>query len=527
MSDHPPRVSDHPPGVSDHSHMQRAAPEQDGGVLPPTTSGIGLLDFYGSEEADLSMPRYDSRTVTPGDTFVAITGLTQDGHDHIAQAIERGAATIVLERDAAFTRDEAATHGVHRLLVRNTRRALAELSEIYFGHPSRALRLIGVTGTNGKTTVTHLIRQLLEARGERTGLIGTVGIEIGHESLPATHTTPESRDLSELLALMVQRGVTTCIMEVSSHALALDRVAALDYDIAVFTNLTRDHLDFHHTMEAYAAAKKRLFDGLKDTAIAVVNADDPAAMLMIADTVANAHTFGLNTSADLVGHLEPPTARGIDLVIEKRYSDESARFEAPLIGAFNASNLLAAVGALYFGVEGETLQVLSERASALRAPRGRFETVPLPGGVTAIVDYAHTPDALENVLRTLHSLEHHGRIVTVFGCGGDRDRTKRPLMGAIAAEHSDAVILTSDNPRSEDPNAIITEIERGIPTASRSRVTIEPDRAAAIARAIRGATAGDLILIAGKGHETYQIIGSVREHFDDREVLLRFASERG
>ena len=488
--------------------------------------GIGLLDLFG--KAGPSRPEYDSRNAKTGDTFVAVRGFAMDGHQFIPQAIANGARTIVLDNDSAFSREDAEKSGVARLLVENSRRALAILSEQYFDFPSTKLRLIGVTGTNGKTTVAHLIRQLLAARGETIGLIGTTGIFIGSEEIPATHTTPESRDISELLSRMIEGAATTCVMEVSSHALALERVAALDFDIAVFTNLTQDHLDFHHTMQAYFEAKKKLFDGLKDTAVAITNADDLRGFDIVSDTVANVHSYGICKEAgairaDLMACDVNLYAEGTTFQVEKRYSEERALFESPLVGAFNVENTLAAVSALYFGVEGCSLGTLAELIRSVKPARGRFDRIKLTNGASAIVDYAHTPDALQNVLETLHEIRTPGaRIITIFGCGGDRDHGKRPQMGEIATHLSDFVILTNDNPRSENPRTIIEDILSGIQQTDRRNVEVEEDRVRAIRSGIGMAKPGDIVLVAGKGHENYQIIGAERRHFDDREEILKF-----
>ena len=392
--------------------------------------------------------------------------------------------------------------------------------------------MIGVTGTNGKTTVTNIIRQLLMLRGEKVGLMGTVSICIGEEEIPATHTTPESRDLSELLARMVAENVTTCVMEVSSHALALDRVAALDIGIAVFTNLTRDHLDFHITMEAYFGAKQKLFDTLKDTAIAITNADDPNGLPIVSNTVANVHAYGIrkedkSAHADLMAYDVTYSTEGTTFRIEKRYSDERAVFESPLAGKINVENVLAAASALYFGVEGFSLEALAGLIPKIQPVRGRFERVALKNGAYAIIDYAHTPDALQNVIETIRAIiPRASKIITIFGCGGERDKGKRPLMGEIASKLSDSVIITSDNPRSEDPRAIIDDIVAGIPQSEQNSVKIEPDRAKAIVLGLSLAKSGDIVLLAGKGHENYQIIGSQRKHFDDREEVLKFDKSR-
>ncbi len=491
---------------------------------------IGLLDLYEAGEADLSRPQYDSRSVRSGDAFFAIRGYETDGHQFIAKAIANGATVIVLEEDSAFTREDAKQANVSRLLVKNSRRALAFISEWAFGSPSAKLRMIGVTGTNGKTTVASIIRQLLTMRGEKVGLIGTIGNWVGEEEIPATHTTPESRDLSELLTRMVDENVTTCVMEVSSHALALERVAALDFDIAIFTNLTRDHLDFHHTMEEYLATKKKLFDHLKDTAIAITNVDDPNGLDIVADTRANIHSYGIRPNgtpahADLMAYDVELSAEGTRFRIEKRYSDERAIFDSPLAGTINVENILAATSALYFGVEGCSLDVVAGLIPKIQPVRGRFERIALKNGIQAIIDYAHTPDALRNVIEAIRAIiPATARIITIFGCGGDRDKGKRPQMGEIASNLSDRVIVTSDNPRSEDPLAIIDDILSGISGPKRKIIEIEPDRAKAIRMGLSNAKTGDIVLLAGKGHENYQVIGNERLHFDDREEVLKYDS---
>ncbi|MBS1904472.1 MAG: UDP-N-acetylmuramoyl-L-alanyl-D-glutamate--2,6-diaminopimelate ligase [Bacteroidetes bacterium] len=484
---------------------------------------VGVLALTGLQDADLSDPQYDSRAVKPGSTFFAIKGFQTDGHRFIADAIARGATVIVLEDADAFSEADAASANVSRLLVSSARKALAIISEEAFGSPSQKLRLIGVTGTNGKTTTTNVIRQFLELRGEKVGLIGTLGAYIGSESLGGTLTTPESRDLSAMLRQMVDSGVTTCVMEVSSIAVELERTAALDFDIAVFTNLTQDHLDFHKTMEAYASAKQKLFTGLKPNAVAITNADDEYGAFMIENTSANAHSYGQHDgsrfgSADILASNVEYSLRGTSFNVAKRYSDEEAVIASQLVGEFNVENMLAAISALYFGVEGCTLSVLAELSSQIRPVHGRFEQIELPGDSVAIVDYAHTPDALENVLKTIRSLAPHSTVTTIFGCGGDRDRTKRPLMGAIAERYSDEVIVTNDNPRTEDPKAIADEILTGFRSPKKAVVVL--DRAQAIRRAILSSQGDSVILIAGKGHEDYQIVGKEKRHFDDREQVL-------
>lgn len=483
---------------------------------------IGILAFNGSKDADLSDPQYDSRKVTHGSTFVAIKGFTHDGHSFIREAIEQGATTIVVEDAQAFSEEDAERLQVNRLLVEDSRKALAHLSEEAFGHPSKKLRLIGVTGTNGKTTTSNLIKQLLEHKGERTGLIGTLGVWIEKDFIPAEHTTPESRDLSALLAKMVTEGVTTCVMEVSSHSVILERISALDFDIAIFTNLTQDHLDFHKTMDAYARAKQQFFSSLKETAVAITNADDAHGAYMTEFSHANVHSYGKDDgtvfgNADIVASRLLGDIHGTSFTIRKRYSDEEANVASPLVGSFNVYNLLASISALYFGVEGCSLEFLAKASKNIEPVRGRFEQLALTNGAIAIIDYAHTPDALESVLQTIQELKEQGKVITVFGCGGDRDKSKRSLMGEAAKKLSDMVIVTSDNPRTEDPLSIINEILVGIRDVT--GVEMITDRNEAITHALSLCTEGDIILIAGKGHEDYQIIGKEKIHFSDREVV--------
>lgn len=485
---------------------------------------IGVRAIYGSQNADLSDPQYDSRNVKQGSAFFAIRGFAQDGHSFIAQAIEKGATCIILE-DEGYVRLSSA---VTWIIVENSRKALAIMSEDVFGFPSKKLQLIGVTGTNGKTTTTNLIKQLLEWQGEKVGLIGTLGVWIGSTFIEGTHTTPESRDISELLARMVKDGITTCIMEVSSHAIALGRVAALDFDIAVFTNITQDHLDFHKSFEEYAEAKQTFFTLLKNTAVAITNADDAYGHGMIEHSEANTHSYGIHDGsafgrADIVATIKSMKLTGSSFEVSKRYSEERAFFSTTLVGKFNISNTLAAASALYFGAEGFSLEVLAEGVRQLKPVRGRFEQIPLPNGALAIVDYAHTPDALENVLKSVRAIDTSvKRIITVFGCGGDRDRTKRPRMGAIAAELSEVAIVTSDNPRTENPQTIIEDIMKGIPGETLAVTEVQADRKGAIRQALSLAQANDVVVIAGKGHEDYQIIGKEKIHFDDREIVMQW-----
>ena len=470
-----------------------------------------------TQELEIREVRYDSRAVVPGDLFVAIRGNAVDGHRFINDAIHRGAVAVVLDDDAAI-HDSLCLHtGTAKVVVPDTRSALAVIAANLHGNPARRLTLVGVTGTNGKTTTTHLVRSVLEAAGMRTGLVGTIGVAVGDEVRPATHTTPESLELHGLLASMVTAGCTAAVMEVSSHALVQHRVAGVPFRVGVFTNLTPDHLDFHQTMESYAEAKQVLFRGLGAGTHAVINADDPHAETMIEGSAAQVLRYAIDHKADVRARSIRLGVRGT--AFELAAGGASTVVRSRLIGTFNVQNILAAwTTGIALGIPGEIIQ----QGIASSGPvRGRFEQISSPKGWTAIVDYAHTPDALAHCLRTIRELlpQDGGRIITVFGCGGDRDRTKRPAMGRIAADASDITIITSDNPRSEEPDAIIAEIAAGV-TPGRT-VHRETDRRRAIARALELARRGDVVLIAGKGHETYQVVGTSRKHFDDREEVER------
>ena len=472
-----------------------------------------------TQDVEVHAVQYDSRKIGRNDLFVAIPGTAVNGQRFVDEAIGRGATVVVLEDDAAVP-DALFLHThVVKIVVQNARKALAVIAANIHGRPSEHLRLIGVTGTNGKTTTTHLVRAALEAQGDRVGLIGTIQYDLGGEQIPATHTTPESLEVNALLARMVERGCTAAVMEVSSHALAQSRVHGLTFAAGVFTNLTQDHLDYHGTMDAYFDAKKKLFDQLPDGAVAVTNADDPRGDAIVEGTRARVLRYSMTHSADI-------TVRNLAMGVGGMQCElVTARAATPvqtmLTGRFNVANILGAFGAAVgMGVAPEAA---ARGIGGVRAVRGRFEQIVSPRGWTAIVDYAHTPDALENTLRTIRTLlgtDSGGKIITVFGCGGDRDRTKRPLMGAIASRMSDVTIVTSDNPRTEDPIAIIRDICAGVQPGA--AVQTEPERRAAIARALGMAAPGDVVLIAGKGHEDYQVVGTTRTHLDDREEVEAF-----
>ena len=471
----------------------------------------------GTMPATLSGVAYDSRRVEPGDVFVAVPGLKQDGRHYVEQALARGAAAVVVEGPDLF---EGSAIG--RVLVGSSREALARLADAYFGHPSGALTVVGITGTNGKTTTSYLVDALLSARGQRAGLIGTVQYRVGSEVIGAGQTTPEAVELQSYLRRMVDEGLTAVAMEVSSHALALSRVDGIDFDIAVFTNLTQDHLDFHETMDAYREAKRRLFvllaTGRKPGRSAVVNADDPSGLAMVTDLPLHTLTYGIRGRADVRPTRWSSGAEGIRMNV--RTPAGHLDIASALVGEHNVMNLLAAVGV---GVAlGMAPEAIGRALGTVVSVPGRFERVEAGQPFLVVVDYAHTPDALERTLETARKLvARAGRLAVVFGCGGDRDRGKRPLMGAIAERLCDRVWITSDNPRSERPEAIIAEVVAGIPGGLMAeRHEALPDRKVAIQRAVQWARADDVIVIAGKGHETYQIIGSEVLPFDDRAQAL-------
>ncbi|MBX2990758.1 MAG: UDP-N-acetylmuramoyl-L-alanyl-D-glutamate--2,6-diaminopimelate ligase [Bacteroidetes bacterium] len=465
--------------------------------------------------------QYDSRAVGPGDLFVAIRGGSVDGHAFIGNAVSAGAKVVVMENDAALPDAFFMHAGVIKVVVSDARKSLALIAGNYYEHPSRKLRLVGVTGTNGKTSTAYLIRSILEANGEKTGLIGTIEYRIGNEVFPAIHTTPESPDLNRLLATMVQKGCTAAVMEVSSHALALRRVFGLTFTAAVFTNLTQDHLDFHQTIDEYFKAKKILFDQLDAEATAIANADSSDGERIIADTKARPLKYGIRTRADVTASRLTMSLSGTSCTVN--YRNTAYNVESTLIGSFNVQNILAAY------TTGVALSIdhdlIRQGVAGLKAVPGRFQQFASPKGWIAIVDYAHTPDALEKCLRTIREIgsSNSGRIITVFGCGGNRDRSKRPHMGRIATELSDVTVITSDNPRRENPEDIIAEIKAGC--VAGKQIAIEPDRRKAISSALMMAQKNDIVLIAGKGHEDYQIVGDTKSHFDDREEVKSFIGE--
>jgi UDP-N-acetylmuramoyl-L-alanyl-D-glutamate--2,6-diaminopimelate ligase len=501
-----------------------------------------LLDrpvIRGALTAEVAAIADDSTAVAPGALFIAVKGLRRDGHDFIADAFQRGAVGAVVQERRLLDQFPDAPC---LLCVPDSRQALRRVAVSFYGEPSRHLRMVGITGTNGKTTTSYLVQAILEAAGVRTGVIGTVGYRIGERQVAASHTTPGLLALQQLLADMVREGMAAVVMEVSSHALSQGRVDGCLFDVAVFTNLTQDHLDFHLTMDDYFAAKRLLFTGLADGrygkpgARAVVNLDDSWGR-RLADELSDQ----LRTSDGGIGGragFSPPTLityglePGADLTIDRlavdwsgirgviRHADGSFPIESPLLGRYNAANLLAAVGA---GLALELApSAIQAGIRAMRQVSGRFERVDAPDQpFRVIVDYAHTEDALRRLLMAVRELQQ-GRVIVVFGCGGDRDRGKRPAMGRVAAEWAETVILTSDNPRTEEPRAILRDVEAGVTGAPETRrmrdYRVIEDRRAAIGQAIALAQPGDAVVIAGKGHEDYQIVGAVRHPFDDRVV---------
>lgn len=468
----------------------------------------------------------DSRAVKPGSVFVAIRGERQDGHQFVKQAQMQGAVGVVVEEEA-FETFASPQGGLPSAVIRvkNSRKALGLLASKLYGMPSAHLQMVGVTGTNGKTTVTHLAKSLLEAHGRHVGLLGTVGYVFGKEHRVASHTTPAPVELQGILKAMVNAGMDVAVMEVSSHALALDRVAGCEFDIVVFTNLTQDHLDFHRTLEEYFQAKLRLFtecvDGRQKTGPkrALVNVDDERASMILQQCSIPTWTFGLHAPADIKAEAIRLSMGGTEFLVTSPLGPLT--ISSQLVGEHNVSNMLAAIG---IGLEmGMTVPMIERAVQAVTNVPGRFERIDAGQAFTVVVDYAHTEDALYRLIRAAQAIKQ-GRIITLFGCGGDRDSGKRPKMGQIAARHSDLVIVTSDNPRTENAQTILTQIEQGIQSLrpeERCPYHIISDRAEAIAAAVAEAKAGDLVLIAGKGHEDYQIIGTQKFPFDDREVARK------
>lgn len=482
---------------------------------------IAAVGSSGSSSQPITGIEYDSRRVRPGSVFVAMKGGTTDGNRYIDKAIASGAAGVITDSSEAFDHQVVYRSEVPVLEVEHGRRALAEASTAFFGHPERNLAATGITGTNGKTTTAFLAEGLLNAAARKSVLVGTIEYHVAGEVRPSLHTTPESRDLVELMAEGVIRGATELVTEVSSHGLDQGRAMGINFDVAVFTNLTRDHLDYHHTMEKYFAAKRLLFDGTVYPAprVAVLNAHDertPDLIEAARSAGAEIRTYGIGIG-DFRAALFTLTPGGASIQIETPAG--AARLTSRLAGEVNVLNLLAAFTAAH--ARGIALDELVAAVPNLHPVPGRFQPVDAGQPFTVIVDYAHTDDALRNLTALARQLVErtNGRIITLFGCGGDRDRTKRPKMGFAAGEGSDFVVATSDNPRSEDPRQILAEVEPAL-KATGVHYAVEPDRAAAIQLAVESATPNDVVLIAGKGHEKEQIMGGHAIPFDDSEVAL-------
>jgi len=468
---------------------------------------IDIIKSVGELDIEIKQIHFDSRKVEEGDFFIAQVGTQSDGHNFITKAIESGAKAILCERLPENIDSE-----VSYIKVENTSKALSTVAHNYYNCPSDHIKLVGVTGTNGKTTIASLLYELFTKLGYKVGLLSTVTNFIGSKEVKATHTTPDAVQISLLLNEMVEEGCDFCFMEVSSHAVDQHRTKALNFKGGIFTNLTHDHLDYHKTFDAYLRAKKGFFDQLGKSAFAITNADDKNGKIMLQNTKAHKFTYSTRAFADFRAQILEKHFNGMLLEMD------GLELWTNFIGDFNAHNLLAVYSAarLLDQSKEEVLMKMSE----LKSVAGRFESTISPNGIMAIVDYAHTPDALKNVLLTIDQLRTRNEtLITVVGAGGDRDKTKRPLMGKVSAEYSDKVILTSDNPRSENPETIITEMREGVSADNLRKVLAITDRKEAIRTAIMLAKKDDIILVAGKGHEDYQEINGVKHHFDDKEII--------
>ena len=484
---------------------------------------VSPIKVEGPVTAEVSHITADSRTVQEGSLFICLVGATVDAHTFVDKAVEDGAVAIIASKPVTVP------DHVSVLYVEDTRQALQDAVPFFYDYPASKMRMIGVTGTNGKTTTTHIIAHLLRSQGYTVGVIGTVHILIDDQSYPIHNTTPDVADLQQILQQMVDAGVTHCIMEVSSHALALGRTAGVEYDTAVFTNLTQDHLDFHKTFDNYLAAKATLFKQVsasyqvKEGKGAVINVDDAYGQAIVDVTTAPMITYSTEDKGTMNASNLSVTAKSSEFTLT--YGEASYTIQTKIAGLFNVYNTLAAVGACVY--EGLTMDDIVKGLRTFTAVPGRFELIEEGQEFAVVVDYAHTPDGLENILQTAKKIVEN-RILVVFGCGGDRDATKRPIMGRIAAQYGDRVFVTSDNPRTEDPVQIVKDVEVGVKEGLRDGVDYDVivDRREAIFGAIAEAKAGDVVIIAGKGHEDYQILKDETIHFDDREVAREALKER-
>lgn len=476
-------------------------------ILKDILYKVAIESVTGSTEIDIHKIDFDSRKIEENDVFVAIRGSLSDGHDYINKAIQLGAVAIICD-----TLPSTIEKGITYIKVKDTNTALAFMAANYFGNPSEKLKLVGVTGTNGKTTIASLLFQLFEKAGFKVGLLSTVKIMVDQTEYKATHTTPDSITINHYLNEMIEAGVTHCFMEVSSHGIHQKRTEALHFVGGIFTNLSHDHLDYHPTFAEYRDVKKSFFDSLPKTAFALSNVDDKNGPVMLQNTVARKFTYALKSYADFKATILESQLSGLLLKVNDN------EVWVKLIGTFNAYNVLAIYGtAVELGMDSlEALRLLSD----LESVSGRFQYIVSTGNITAIVDYAHTPDALDNVLKTINDIRtKNEQLISVVGCGGNRDKTKRPIMAKIATDLSDKAILTSDNPRNEDPEVILDEMEKGVEAHNYKKLLRITDRKQAIKTACQLAQPNDIILIAGKGHETYQEIYGVRHHFDDMETV--------
>ena len=484
-------------------------------ILSDILNGVDVLDILGNKEIEISEIVFDSRKAVKNSLYIAIKGTLVDGHQYISSAIEKGAKAIVCE-----VLPEQKEEGIIYIKVENSSKVLGLLASNFYGNPSEKLTLVGITGTNGKTSVSTLLFDIFKKMGYSSVLISTVEYRIGDEVFPSTHTTPDIITLNKILYKAVEQGCQYAFMEVSSHGIHQGRIDGLNFRIAGFTNITHDHLDYHKTFLEYLNTKKRFFDELPQTAVAITNIDDKNGLVMLQNTKAKKKTYAVKTLADYHGKLLELDFNGMLLDFNGK------EFWTTLTGKFNVYNLL-----LVFAIarelgfeENEILTTISQ----LKRVNGRFEVLKSQGGIIFVVDYAHTPDALENILDSINEIRtKNERLITIFGCGGDRDREKRPEMGKVATRKSTLAIITSDNPRTEDPAQIIKEIEAGVESQNFSKYITIPYRKEAIKMAIKFAEPKDIVLVAGKGHETYQEINGVRHHFDDKETILELVNIMG
>lgn len=477
--------------------------------LKELIKGLNIVEFEGDMEIEIESIAYDSRKAKEGSVFVCIEGFKVDGHKYIPQAIENGTRAFIVQKEVEMPA------GMSVVRVEDTRYALASISDIFFGHPSGKFNLIGITGTKGKTTTTYMIKSILENYGQKVGLIGTIANMIGDEVLPTDRTTPESYDLQELFCDMVQKNVKSVVMEVSSHALELHRVSCSEYDIGVFTNLSRDHLDFHKTFENYLEAKIKLFGICKK---GLINIDNEFGKRVVENARCEVYTMGIDNEADIRAVDMAHHPNSVDFKVISPWFEGKISVSIP--GKFSVYNALAAIGSC--ALMGVPFEYIQKGLAGVRVP-GRAEIVDVGKDYTVMIDYAHSPDSLENILTTVKAYAP-GRVVCVFGCGGDRDKTKRPVMGRISGQLADFTIITSDNPRTEDPEMIINDIEEGIKETGAAYIKIV-DRREAIKYALMNARDKDIIVLAGKGHENYIILKDKTIHFDEREVIREILNE--